>query len=799
MPRMTERARLTMTAGGGRGSEPRVAGAMRGLVLAVVAFVILAGALAGSALAATPPKVTKSPLSITVEEGQPATFTATAGGTPTPTAQWEVSSNGGTSFSAVPGATTATLTIAAVLEAENGYQYRVTFKNTAGEATSKAATLTVQRLPALTLQPIGTTVEEGQTATFEATASGLPAPTVQWQTSPNGTSWSNISGGTSDQLVIVDAQSSINGHEYRAVFTNAAGKATSQAARLTVQKVPTIEKQPASANVEVGHSVSFEATAGGFPAPTVSWEVSIDGGSTWTTVEGATADRLTIEGVTSEESGYEYRAIFSNIAGTATSSSATLTVVAPPVITQEPVGALVQQGGEAVFEASATGSPTPTVQWQVSTNSGGSWSAIAGANSNTLSLADVEAVLSGHEYRAVFTNSVGSATTTVARLTVSTSRFEALAWGDNLERQLGSGSSEAFSDLPLSAGGLDFVTAVSAGGVHSLALLANGTVMAWGDNEHGQLGDEEVEISNTPVTVSGLSGVVAIAAGGDHSLALLENGTVMAWGDNEDGQLGDGNTVESRVPVTVKGLTGVKAIAAGADHSLALLDNGTVMAWGDNEDGQLGNGTTVDRSVPVAVKGLSGVSAISAGGEFSLALLSTGTVEGWGSDAYGQLGTAVPKEEEERLSDVPVSLSGLSGVTSVAAGAKHALALLGNGTVMAWGEDSYGELGNGTITAIEETPVAVSGLSGVASISAGGMDSAAVLASGPAWTWGINRWGTLGDGTAGSPSDVPVRVSGLATVKSVSAGGMHMLAYGEPLPQVSRVAPASGAAAGGRP
>src|SRR6266851_2418171 len=151
----------------------------------------------------------------------------------------------------------------------------------------------------------------------------------------------------------------------------------------------------------------------------------------------------------------------------------------------------------------------------------------------------------------------------------------------------------------------------------------------------GQLqlqGDGTTNASDLPVAVSGLSGAVAVSGGGSHSLALLGDGTVRAWGSNGSGQLGDGTTtgpetcVEarpcSRTPVAVSGLSGVVAISAGGSHSLALLSNGTVRAWGNNGSGQLGNGTTTTSDVPVVVSGLSAVVAVSAGGEHSLALLS---------------------------------------------------------------------------------------------------------------------------------------------------------------------------------
>ena len=251
----------------------------------------------------------------------------------------------------------------------------------------------------------------------------------------------------------------------------------------------------------------------------------------------------------------------------------------------------------------------------------------------------------------------------------------------------------------------------------------------------------------------GLSGVTAIAAGANHSLALLGNGTVQAWGENEYGQLGDGNTSEASVPVAVKGLTNVKAIAAGGNFSLALLDNGTVMAWGSNEEGQLGTGGTRSSAVPVAVKGLSKVAGISAGSDFSLAVLEDGTVDAWGSGAYGELGAEPAEEaEEEGNADSPIPVPSLTGVAQVSAGSSHSLALLDNGTVMAWGQDTDGEVGNGTLEKSQREPVLVSGLSGVSAVSAGTFDSVARLTNGTVMTWGVNVSGTLGDGTTGHPA-----------------------------------------------
>ena len=311
--------------------------------------------------------------------------------------------------------------------------------------------------------------------------------------------------------------------------------------------------------------------------------------------------------------------------------------------------------------------------------------------------------------------------------------------------------------------------AITAGFLHTLALNSNRALWAWGNNVESQLGDGTTTAHTTPAQVLSLSSVVAIAGGGWYTVVLKSDGTIWAWGLNSNGQIGNGTTTARTIPSQVPGLSGVVAIALGDSHTVVLKTDGTVWAWGNNDDGQLGDGTTTDRSVPVQVPGLSSVVAITANGWHTVALKSDGTVWAWGSNDGGQLGDATTTNRS-----VPVQVPGLNGVAAIAAGGHHTIALKVDGTVWTWGKNSGGQLGNGTIID-RGTPAQVSSLSGVAAIAAGGWHTLALKSDGTVWVWGTNRYGNLGDGTTIDRS-TPVQVSGLSGVAAIAAGGWHTLA-----------------------
>jgi alpha-tubulin suppressor-like RCC1 family protein len=316
-------------------------------------------------------------------------------------------------------------------------------------------------------------------------------------------------------------------------------------------------------------------------------------------------------------------------------------------------------------------------------------------------------------------------------------------------------------DNPFLAGRLgDSVSALAAGPYTSLALMSNGAVVAWGLGGSGRdafavlggppsrdvfkaisAGGDNLALDNSghvwgwPGGFSHAPGLgnclacafyyphlppdavaVKISAGGSHNLALLSDLTVEAWGDNSVGQLGTGNTSTPNLPVQVPGLSMVTAIAAGSDHSLALLSDGTVMAWGDNEFGQLGNGSPSDvysasrtgcpffynrssySATPVRVNlpptgAASPVVAIAAGGDHSLALLADGTIVAWGDNEAGQ----VKRSLGSRCVDYPVNSVAPAQLSSppaaIAATLNDSYVVEADRHLEGWGDNTYGQLG----------------------------------------------------------------------------------------------------------
>ena len=273
---------------------------------------------------------------------------------------------------------------------------------------------------------------------------------------------------------------------------------------------------------------------------------------------------------------------------------------------------------------------------------------------------------------------------------------------------------------------------------------------------------------------------VAIVSAGDiHTVALKTDGTLWAWGDNRYGQLGD-NTIENRNgPVQVKqleGITimtfeGVKAVSAGEYHTVAIKTDGSLWACGYNNYGQLGDGTTTQRNISVQVKENASVSfedvkAVFAGGSHTVAIKNNGTLWAWGSNSYGQLGDGTTTNRSYPVQIKPDTTWKTASAAHSSYGRGHTEAITYNGELYTWGSGSSGPLATGSIS-----PVRVNSDTDWGSVSAGDTHIAAIKTDGSLWTWGSSY--QLGDGTKTSRNN-PVKVGD--NWKAVSAGRSHTAA-----------------------
>ncbi len=349
--------------------------------------------------------ITGQPTALTVCVGDAANFSVTATGSSL-TYQWQV--NTGTGFNNIAGATSATYNAGPATAAQNGYQYRVNvFSCTPTPITSNAVTLAVNTPASITTQPTSTTLCAGGNASFSVVAAGT-AITYQWQLSTTGCAgtFTNITGATSATLNVNSVTASQSGYAYRVVITNSCNIVTSSCATLTVNTPIVVTTQAASTSVCLPTNTAAFSVAVTGTAPTYQWQVSTNGGTTWTNVSGATGATLNLTGLTASMNGYQYRVA---ISGTCTasfnSSVATLTVNSPVAITDQPDDASVCEGNNTSFNVVATGS-TITYQWQVRRN-GGAFANVTnaapynGATTATLSITNATAALNGNEYRVI--------------------------------------------------------------------------------------------------------------------------------------------------------------------------------------------------------------------------------------------------------------------------------------------------------------------------------------------------------------------------------------------------------------
>ena len=371
------------------------------------------GSLASSSATLTvlvPPTILTAPASAAVIAGNNATFTVAASGAAPLTYQWL--KNG----AAISGATAATLTLTKVT-ATDAANYSVTVANAAGSVTSGSAVLTVELPPAITTQPANQFGALGSTINLSVTASGTGPLSYQWFMAGGALAdGGNLSGATTSTLTIT-ALTTNEVKTYFVIITNTYGSVTSTNVSIAVNVAPVITGQPITQMTTAGSNVIFTVTATGTDPLAYQWLKNGTKLANSGTISGATSNLLTLTGVTTNNAG-SYSVTVTNIFGSATSASATLTVQVPPQITVPPANLTVLAGANATFTVTATGSAPLTYQWFRNGSALADGGSVSGATTSALTLAAIS-TNDAAAYSVTVSNPVGSTTSGNATLTVA--------------------------------------------------------------------------------------------------------------------------------------------------------------------------------------------------------------------------------------------------------------------------------------------------------------------------------------------------------------------------------------------
>ena len=355
-------------------------------------------------------------------------------------------------------------------------------------------------------------------------------------------------------------------------------------------------------------------------------------------------------------------------------------------------------------------------------------------------------------------------------------RFAGLwAWGRNDPGQLGTNNvTKQSSPVQTVAGGTNWK--LVAGGVyHTAAIKTDGTLWTWGRNSLGQLGTNNITNQSSPVqTIAGGTNWKTVACGGYHTAAIKTDGTLWTWGNNFFAQLGTNNITDQSSPVqTVAGGTNWKLVAGGRYHTAAIKTDGTLWTWGVNFSGQLGNNNATTRSSPVqTVASGTNWKSVVCGADHTAAIKTDGTLWLWGRNSYGQLGT-------NNITDQSSPVQTVAGGTNwklVAGGRYHTVAIKTDGTLWLWGRNIFGQLGTNNITDQSSPVQAVAGGTNWKTVACGGYHTAAIKTDGTLWLWGRNSYGQLGNNNIAHQSSPVQTVAGGTNWKLVAGGLYHTAA-----------------------
>lgn len=370
-------------------------------------------------LVETPPSVTLPPRSLEVNQGATAIFFMTASGTKPLSYQWLHDGAVLSDFDRVTGSTTPQLTITDAQPGDAG-NYTVVVLNATGSTTSDPASLVVHPTipPSITEQPASVVAQAGSTAQFSVTASGTAPLAYQWQRNGSPIAESGRYSGTTTPLLSIAGVSAADEATYTVVVQNAAGSVSSDEATLKLEAKlpPSITTQPKSLTVAEGGSAQFSVAATGSTPLGYQWKRNGTALVNSGRYSGVNTAQLTIAGARNSDAG-DYTVTVQNSAGAATSDVATLKVLVPPLITQQPTAAQIAAGASVTFSVAATGTAPLGYQWKRNGTALVNSGRYSGVTTPNFTISGVRSTDAG-DYTVTVRNSAGSVTSDAASLTL---------------------------------------------------------------------------------------------------------------------------------------------------------------------------------------------------------------------------------------------------------------------------------------------------------------------------------------------------------------------------------------------
>ena len=352
-----------------------------------------------------------------------------------------------------------------------------------------------------------------------------------------------------------------------------------------------------------------------------------------------------------------------------------------------------------------------------------------------------------------------------------------IGWGLNSSGEAAIGNNEN-QLIPISVPGLsDIKEIICENGAYSFfALKKDGTIVAWGDNQFGQLGVGSYTDQLIPVQIPGLTEISKVVTDGYTAYAITTGGNVYAWGRNNYGQVGNNRySTSEKNPVLLPELSNIRDIVCKGSVAYAIDRDGTAFAWGRANSGQIGNNSWISSQLrPVEVIGLAGVDHIVTNGDTTFALCQGGQqVYGWGENSRGEIGCG---SYSTKL--IPELVSRISDVKELIVELNTTYAIRSDGKLFAWGENSYGQLADGG-SSNKSYPQLISGIFPVKQIISNGYSTCVLCKNNSVYAWGYNSYGGVGNGLSGGYQRTPYKINSLRNTSKIAGGDYTFFAIKE--------------------